>query len=304
MNTRPLARTYLATSVLFALVTLLGNCGKSPTAPAPAALKDTHRSSEYLIITPKPFQEDLTAFESLKEAQGLSVTSATLEQIVAEFPDTLSLQESIRDFITYALEFWQEPKPRYVLLVGNSELIPTFRVESMFASSALPGVAEDSVSLDALYALKRGDADPVPDVAVGRFPVANAAELQNVVDKTIGFESRSSFSDYATEALFLVDEELEIGNTFEMYAANLISDLLSGLTNYSRIDIRSDSPNHGAKGDLFRMIGDGTRLFVYYGRGTSSAWSRTEFIDVADAAAFPHNQKPFVLTAFTSLDNS
>ena len=166
MNFKPSHQAHFTLSIFFILTLLISNCGDTPTGPVSLSLKDINNSADYLIITPEIFQDDLDSFENLKREKGLTVTTVSLSKIVEEFSDAVSLQVSIREFISYTLDFWQEPKPRYVLLVGNTDFIPTFRVQSMFANITLPGVEEDSVSLDELYAINKNEDDTLPDLAM------------------------------------------------------------------------------------------------------------------------------------------
>lgn len=303
MNFKPSHQAHFTLSIFFILTLLISNCGDTPTGPVSLSLKDINNSADYLIITPEIFQDDLDSFENLKREKGLTVTTVSLSKIVEEFPDAVSLQVSIREFISYTLDFWQEPKPRYVLLVGNTDFIPTFRVQSMFANITLPGVEEDSVSLDELYAINKNEDDTLPDLAIGRFPVANEIELQNIVGKTIIFENEISLNDYSRQGLFLADAAEDRGDVFENFVESLISDLIPGLNEFARIDVRQDSPNHGTQSDLFNRLREGTLLLSYYGFASSSGWSNSDFLAISDVNAFPKNDKPFVLTVFAGSQN-
>lgn len=303
MNSQQLNKTHFSLSIIFILTLLISSCGDTPTGQKSLPLKDINNSADYLIITPELFRNALDSFENSKTEKGLNVATVNLLQIVEEFPDTVSLQESIREFISYALDFWQEPSPKYVLLVGNTTFIPTFRVESTYANTSILGIEEDSVSLDEPYSINKNEDDSMPDVAIGRFPVGNKTELQNIVEKTINFDNGASLNDYSVRGLFLADEVKSAGNIFENFVENLISVLTPVSNKLVRIDLRQDSPHHGTQNDLFNRLREGTFFLSYYGFGSSSSWSQSDFLSVGDLNSFPKNNKPFVLTVFTSFQN-
>ncbi len=65
-------------------------------------------------------------------------------------------------------------RPGYLLMVGNDELVPTFEISG--ATSDLP------------YALSN-DADNLPDIASGRIPGKDDAEVGTAIDKIIAYET-------------------------------------------------------------------------------------------------------------------
>ncbi|MCL5030006.1 MAG: C25 family cysteine peptidase [Bacteroidetes bacterium] len=80
------------------------------TLPVAAQLKSSNNQADYLAITPSQFENTLQPFIEWRQQKGLNIKVADLQQIYTEFPDS-SAQYSIKDFISYALTFWQNPKP-------------------------------------------------------------------------------------------------------------------------------------------------------------------------------------------------
>ncbi len=88
---------------------------------------------------------------------------------------------AIRAWLQAAYDTWDNP-PEYVLLMGDVDVIPTFSFEGN--PSDLP------------YATLDGD-DFLPDLMVGRFPVANAAEALTLARKTVMYERTPSTTNTA-----------------------------------------------------------------------------------------------------------
>ncbi len=120
----------------------------------------------YLIITAPQFASALQDLVEWKTLTGFEVHVVTTDE-------TGMSQTAIRDFIRTAYETWQNP-PRYVLLVGDVEFIPTWNISG-------------NVS-DHPYACVDGG-DFLPDLSVGRFSAKLLGEVAVQVAKTVGYES-------------------------------------------------------------------------------------------------------------------
>ena len=172
-----------------------------------------------LIVTPQQFEKELAPFVEHKQKE-LTVEVAILENILAQ-SQGVDDPEKLKHFLYQA---WHERHAHYVLLVGDSEVMP---VRYMVLDRVTPAafdysfypcdlyyadVAKEDGSFDDWNAQKdgfhaqyfgevRGEKnknDPInydqihyrPELAVGRWPVNTPEEVRTVVAKTIGFENR------------------------------------------------------------------------------------------------------------------
>jgi len=111
-----------------------------------------------------------------------------LEDIYDEFSDGLTEPPAIRRFLRYATQQWAVP-PQYVLLAGEGtydylnargtgdNLVPTMLVPTPHGLQASDGWYADF------------DNELVPQLAIGRLPALNAAELDRLVAKVIAYEN-------------------------------------------------------------------------------------------------------------------
>ncbi len=256
-----------------------------------AQLKNISNQTDYIVITPSQFVKTLQPFVDWRQNKGLNVKVVELQQIYYEFPDS-SKQYSIKDFISYTLEYWSNPKPRYLLLVGNSKLLPVYKVPSMFVNTAFH---EDSVEIDEWYSVNSYQADTKPAVELGRFPVNNVQELNKIIGKTIFFEDSLSFKDYDTDFLFLTDKTDSL--LFEDQVRQFIKhDLPLGFS-LDTVFASQDSIIRFTTNRLINALNKGTLFLSYYGHGAPYKWSKYNIFAVGDVDSMKVNNLPFIYTA-------
>lgn len=164
---------------------------------------------EYVLITTAalaPYFEPLVAWKTEK---GVPATTVTREWIEATYSGA-NVQEQIRALIADAYATWGA---NWVLLGGDTELIPGRPVYAMDCEMGGPGA--NMIRADLYYSDIDGtwDANAVtpygevadsvdmyPDVAVGRAPVANAADVQAFVSKVLRYEQDPP-ADYALKMM-------------------------------------------------------------------------------------------------------
>ena len=102
----------------------------------------------------------------------------------------------IRQYIQDAYDTW-DPKPSYVLLVGDAEYVPTNYIYS--------------AASDLWYATVDGS-DYYPDLFIGRIPADTANEAEVIVQKILTYELtpptlNSFYENFAVAAYFQDDEQ-------------------------------------------------------------------------------------------------
>ena len=145
---------------------------------------------EYLIISHPDFYSDVEALALWKNSKG----------IITKLVDTSvtgSSSNEIKSYIQDAYQTW-DPRPSYVLLVGDSEYIPT------------------SSSGTDLYYFTVDGSDYFADMFYGRIPVDSSQEADIVIQKILSYEqnppsSQSFYENFAVAAYFQDDE----GNGYE-----------------------------------------------------------------------------------------
>lgn len=295
----PLIGRYLPGLAVLAFLAL-NSCSDTPTrsdlAPLPVVnLTNANNQADMLMIAPSGLVEGLKPLVAHRKAQGLSVAVLPLDTISDAFPESPSLGEAIRASIAYAHDNWQEPALEYVLLVGGTDIIPTFVFDSPNAA-----YGEDQVSIDDPYATLEGNDDDYPDLALGRFPVSTPRELTAVIDKTLAFE-RDTRDAYSKDMLLIADykENDPLLLFFEQEADNFEAQFPTDME-VTRMDLRPDSPNYATRDDLFDTLHAGTRILTFLGYGNATQWSNSSLLTVADPPQFLSPGKPSLVVAHTA----
>lgn len=257
-------------------------------------LKSMDNQADYLIITPYEFVQTLEVFANWREQKNLNVHIVSLSEIYTEFPDSTK-SSSIRNFVSYSLTYWTDPKPSYVLLVGSTRLLPSYKVISQFYN--VPELNEDSVSVDEWYAINNYESDTKPDIRLGRFPVDNQQELINVINKTMHFEDSLIIHNYQSDMLFLTDKTNSV--YYQNKVSLLVDNYLPEEISYKAVFSGEDSVISLTRKRFFQGINDGTIFLTYYGEGVSNYWSRENLFSIDDVDSLNNNKSFFIYTSAT-----
>lgn len=151
-------------------------------------LRASKNGADYIVITPKQFLRALEPLLRKRAAGGLRVAAVTPEQIYKTFDRWPAGPKAIRAFIRYAYYNWQAPAPRYVLLNGDINIYEKYDPEGVMMPTFLVRMIDGGkTASDNPFADM--DGDEIPEIAVGRFPVDTAEELDAVIAKIIAYET-------------------------------------------------------------------------------------------------------------------
>ena len=142
---------------------------------------------DYLIITHPDFQLEITELADWKNTKGY--LTKVVDTTVAG-----TTSSEIEEYIQEAYDTW-EPRPSYLLLVGDNEFVPP--------SSS--GTGTD------LYYVTVDGSDYIPDMFHGRIPADTPQEAEIIVRKILTYEqnppSLSSFYENFSVAAYFQDDE-------------------------------------------------------------------------------------------------
>ncbi len=171
--------------------------------------------ADMLIIYHKTFRAQAQQLAEFRRDQGLQVELVDVELIFNEFSSGRQDPTAIRDFVR--MLYQRDPQFRYLLLFGDSSF--DFRDIAGLGSHFVP-TYETGNSLHPIYSYPSDDYYALLDeneggnlfggldIAIGRLPVQNAQQAQDVVDKIIHYESSpQALGDWRQRALFIADDE-------------------------------------------------------------------------------------------------
>lgn len=195
-------------------------------------LENNRQAYQLLIITPSSLESGFDSLVDYYTSVGISSQVTSVESIYAGTSGA-DHQEKIRNYIKSE---YQTNSIEYVILGGDTELIPSRGFYCYVNSGS--GYADDSIPADLYYSGLDGDfnfdsdshfgeiadsSDLLPELAVGRFPVSNMQELQNMVHKSIWYQKYPVQADM-NKPLFLGELLLESPLTLGQDYLNLLID--------------------------------------------------------------------------------
>lgn len=165
-------------------------------------LRSTDRNVDYLIISASHLLDDAQALADYREADGYRVLLVDVDDVYWAFSEGDPDPKAIRDFLRFAWQHW-ETAPRFATLVGKGSL--DYRDLMGLGGNWLPpALAATDGGLfpsDSMLGDLVGD-DGVPEIAIGRLPIASGEELGRILDAIEAFEANHPSMD----ALFASDD--------------------------------------------------------------------------------------------------
>lgn len=252
-------------------------------------------SADYVVITTPELATAAKALADYRGSKGLVSKVVALPDIYDDFSCGVPDPAAISAFIAYARSNWIMG-PRYVLLAGDGtydyqnylgcgdNIVPALLV------STPQGVfASDSVHGDL-------NGDGVPEVAIGRLPVMNAAELQAQVQKIIAYESVAG-GDWQKQVILSADKPVEYGDF--VAASEKLAGILPAGNSANRVYLPAYASLADARTALAGYVNSGALLMNYYGHAGMDRLSQQGLLTTADVAGLTNGNKLPILTAMS-----
>ncbi|HPW66938.1 MAG TPA: C25 family cysteine peptidase [Salinivirgaceae bacterium] len=168
---------------------------------------------DVLIVTSNAFADELNPLKTAYRARGKKSTIVTTEEINGSYQG-IDLAEKIRNCIKY---YYQSKRINFVVLGGDTEIIPTRKLRGNVQSSS---THTEDIPSDLYYSALSGnwdsnqngiygepaEADLLPELAIGRIPFSNTTELTNFLSKITKYAFSPVVSE--TNRPLLVGEHL------------------------------------------------------------------------------------------------
>jgi hypothetical protein len=258
----------------------------------------------YVVIGYGDFLPATQPLLDLRSSQGLVVASVDIEDVYDEFSYGLLDPEAIRTFLGGLV-----PLPDYVLLVGDGTIDYPNHLGNgwhnfvpAFAADVDPWLVE-TVS-DHQLALVGDDALPLPDLHIGRLPVASIEQTQAVVAKIINYEKAPAFGTWSQQVLLVADNS-DGGGLFAMFSDELYYDSISPELAKGRIylvenadelheyDPAEPTQVEAARAAVQRGFTAGKLVINYMGHSSYSQWAierllhRDDTVDLQNDGRLP-----------------
>lgn len=223
------------------------NPGLESNSYSTKSISSQSGASNYVIISPRMFEETLQPFITHKQNMGYNVIVGYTDQIG-------NSKESIKNYLSTL--YASPTPPLYVLLVGDLLQMPSYR--------PIPPPAGHVTDL---YYFDYTN-DNMPDVLYGRFSASNTTQLTAMINKTIYYENMPN-SEYLNNAVLVSgnDDSYELiwFNGPIRYAANYCAS--KGITAHTYLREVDEPSNLNYTYSIIRNINNGVGMFFYSGHG-------------------------------------
>lgn len=273
-------------------------------ARADSRWRQVEAGYDYLLISHASLADAARPLADFHRDNGLRVAEIDVAHLYDEFNHGIVHPRAIRDFIAHAYHHWPEPRPRFVLLVGDASFdIRSERVEDhRYAKWAnrellipgqfgeIPGqMYQDTDKLaanrnliptwqypseeghsaaDNYFVAVDGD-DWLPDLALGRFPVVEPDEVTAIVNKTIGYATQNDFGDWRRRVLFTTDTSTYFQNSSDRFGEQFQSQGFDFTGVYADTEQSDNLPQINALNDA---LNEGQLLVHFIGHGGRYIW--------------------------------
>ena len=314
------------TEELRKFVAFTDNQAYAVTPAGSVANQDLHGTSavDMVIVTHPDFLAQAQRLAEFRRSNdGLSVKVVTPQQVYNEFSSGGQDITAIRDYMKMIYEKTQGAQPRYLLLFGRPSYdyrgiegtctlyVPNYQSNTSLREKFLRsnddyfGILDDADGQNS-----RG----MVDVAVGRFPVSNAAQAKIAVDKTIAYASSEilgsgtsycNFGSWKNIATFVGDDE---EGTTHVAAADTAAKCTENanpsinvekiyLDAYEQVTYSSSARYPEVTKAINNRMNAGCLLFTYFGHGGKNGWAHERIIELTDINKWANRyNQPWMVT--------
>jgi hypothetical protein len=269
----------------------------------PSGWRGVDRQADYLIIAHARLIEAIEPLAQLHRERGLEVAVVDIEEIYDEFNFGIIDPKAIRDFIAHAYHNWQPPAPRFVLLVGdaswdtkNAEVDdrnyaswvdsqfedgPRFPGRNVPSYAGRPAINDRQLiptwnftsheghsASDNFFVAVDGD-DHSPDLAIGRFPVVEPAEVEAIVAKTIAYAGDPQPGPWHRNALWITNESPMFQTSSDELANSLAH---KGYAAFKVYPSSEEATNELHQAALQARLNEGQLIVHFLGHGGRHIW--------------------------------
>ncbi len=247
----------------------------------PSSLRDRARQADYVIIAHPRLLRSIEPLAAFHRRRGLEVAVVAVDDVYDEFNHSILDPGAIRDFLSFAYHQWQRPAPRFVLLVGDASWNAEgsgsrydggapYRSEAALShrnlvpTSAFEGPKGHAAS-DNFFVSVEGE-DHLPDLAIGRFPVAEPEMVAAIVDKNIRYAEEVGVGPWRRKILWLSDVSRSMQQRSDSIAGTVAGRGFASLKLYpSEETERTQVP-------LLQAFDRGQLLVHFFGHGARYVW--------------------------------
>lgn len=279
---------------------------KSLRLNIPSDLKNPQNSANVIMISPYQFlqAEGTQMLVDLWESEGHSVKLVDLQDVYDEFNSGIVSAESIKDFLSYAYEYWSGPRLSHVVLLGEG--IADSRDNSPSRKYNLIPVKKTwtykhgATASDTWYACLVGT-DTVPDISIARLNVWEEEQILNYAVKALEYRTNLQTARLWNNHITLtaggkIDDD---GDIFAQQSERIRDISIPSHYRVTRVytNTQTVSPEYfGGTFNLKDAINSGTQFVQFMGHGGGRVWADYNLFNFNDVATLNNSVYPVFLS--------
>jgi len=227
----------------------------------------TDKPVKMIIITDTAFKKHIKPFVEWKTQKGFRVQVLYKGTGLAGNTD-IQLKDTLTKIYNSATE--SDPAADYLLIIGDVNRVPYYGTGNV---------------TDMYYAEFDGNGDYIPEMHVGRLPVADTSELKSILGKIIQYEKFlfSPTNKFYTGAIAAAGSDAGYATYMNGQLKYLVSNYLAAQSNIKESHFYYPSALDTEKDSIIKLINKGTSFINYTGHGLENEWLHLK-INVADTA--------------------
>lgn len=251
-------------------------------ADAPSAWRTPDHAADYIAVVHPLLWDAIQPLLDHRAAEGLRVAKVDVQDIYDEFSGGRVDPEAIRQFLAYAYHHWNpdQAPPTYVLLVGDGHydfknargtnlpnLIPPYLLPLD------PWIGETAA--DNRFVSADGPEDYLPDMAIGRIPARNPADVTAVVDKILAYENIAADGPWQSRITFVADDYANAAGNFHELSDDVRLSFVPANYDTPRLYYRLDETLDTAaemRSAILGAFNDGALLLQWFGHASRTRW--------------------------------
>ncbi|MCX6326631.1 MAG: C25 family cysteine peptidase [Bacteroidia bacterium] len=241
-----------------------------------------------VIITDSAFRKQLEPFLKWKTQKGFKLK--VLYKGAGLAGNTYT---QLKDTLTniYKASSETDPPPEYLLIIGDVNRVPYLNTGYPYYNIT-----------DMYYGEFDGNGDYIPEMYIGRLPVADTTELKSVVNKIIQYE-KFQFADtnkFYSRALAAAGKDAYYANYMNGQVKYAISNYLTKINKINEYHFYNQSASNDS---IKKLINFGVSFINYTGHGSSDGWLYSKdppysyYLKTLDVGGLVNkNMYPFVIS--------
>lgn len=272
-----------------------------------ADLRNPSNGADYIIISHPLFLSQanrLATFRQTSLGGGYRTKVVTTEDVYAEFSDGFYTPKAIQDFLKFAYENWQQPRPKYVLLMGSGTWDPknNYGFAEPLRKLPLIPVYGNPVSEIWFVSFENSPSRPfvnLPKMHIGRIPSVTLEEAAVYVDKLLETATLSLSQAWYKQFLFITggigsfEQQLFRSNALNIINSTVLPAPTAGVVDTIFRDDNNPFVSSLAADRIQSRINSGTAVINFVGHAGSETWDFT----LGDPSVLRNNGRyPLVLS--------